>query len=268
LYLTFSNGETVNVEGAKLIFKGIDDKNIIFPNEKQVTETKSEPEPKFTLIQYGTSYTMTLSDIQEVTVFQLIAVNITKTGGENESEIKGQNETENETKTVTEYDSYTVSNPSLICVNCNFCLDENSANIFLTRVDFDKEEPEDKKKLFRQYISLPIKTNYLDFAQFNETSKNNAIYGVSTDGVKATFDNCDIQTHGGEDKFFDCNLAKNKQFKGEGGKDDDHAREFIIYFNATHDNFTIPTKYELHLVKGEYLFISFTLLCLFLGILF
>ena len=264
MYLTFSNGETVNVEGAKLIFKGIDDKNIIFPNE-QVTETKSEQESTFTLIQSGTSYTLTLSDIQDFTVFQLIAVNITKTEGENESEIEGQNETKNETKTDTEYDSYTVSNPSLICVNCNFCLDENSANIFLTRVDFDKEEPEDKKKLFRQYISLPIKTKYQGFGEFNIST--NKIYGVSADDIKATFTNCDIHPHDGDGKFFDCNLALNEDFKDKGGKDDDHAREFIIYFNVT-DNFTVVTKYELHLVKGEYLCISFTLLCLFLGILF
>ena len=162
--------------------------------------------------------------------------------------------------------SYTVSSSSpSICVNCDFCLNENSANIFLTRVDFDKEEPDDKKKLFRQYISLPIKTGYKKFDEFNIST--NKIYGVSTDGVKATLDNCDIQAHGGEDKFFDCNLAKNKQFKGEGGKDDDHAREFIIYFNVT-DDFTIATKYELHLVKGEFLSLSFTLLFLFLGILF
>jgi hypothetical protein len=163
--------------------------------------------------------------------------------------------------------SYTVSSSSpSICVNCDFCLNENSANIFLTRVDFDKEEPDDKKKLFRQYISLPIKTGFKNFEEFNK-AKVDFIYGVSTDGVKATFDNCVINKHEGEDKFFDCNLAKNKQFKGEGGKDDDHAREFIIYFNVT-DDFTIATKYELHLVKGEFLSLSFTLLFLFLGILF
>ena len=251
------------MEGAKLIFEGIDGRNITLPYEKQVTENELEaepkPEPKFTLIQSGTSYTMTLSDIQDVTIFQLIAVNIIKT--KTEGEIEGQNETE----TGTEYDSYTVSNPSLICVNCSYCLDENSANIFLTRVDFDNPEPGDKKKLFRQYISLPIKTKYDTIEEFNKNT--NKIYGVSTDGVKATLDNCDIKTHGGEDKFYDCNLAKNKEFKDKGGKDDDHATEFIIYFNVT-DDFTIATKYELHLVKGEFLSLSFTLLFLFLGILF
>ena len=167
----------------------------------------------------------------------------------------------------TEYETYIVSNPSLICVNCNFCLDENSANIFLARVDFDNPEPKDKKKLFRQYISLPIKTKHADFDAFNIISTNK-IYGVSADDINATFTNCDIHPHDGDDKFFDCNLALNEDFKDKGGKDDDHAREFIIYFNATHEDFSIPTKYELHLVKGEYLCISFTLLCLFLGILF
>jgi hypothetical protein len=163
--------------------------------------------------------------------------------------------------------SYTVSSSSpSICVNCDFCLNENSANIFLTRVDFDKEEPDDKKKLFRQYISLPIKTGYEKIEEFNK-AKVDFIYGVSTDGVKATFDNCVINKHDGKDNFFDCNLAMNKQFKDKGGKDDDHAREFIIYFNVT-DDFTIATKYELHLVKGEFLSLSFTLLFLFLGILF
>jgi hypothetical protein len=267
LHLTFSN-ETINVERAQLILKDINGEEQYIPIEKP--ETKS----KCTLEKTGTSYTMTLSEIEnDETVFQLIAINITKTKDENKAENEnesgtvGQTEDEQTEDGKTEYETYIVSNPSLICVNCNFCLDENSANIFLTRVDFDKEEPEDKKKLFRQYISLPIKTNYLDFAQFNETSQNNAIYGVSTDGVKATLDNCVIQNHGGKDKFFDCNLAKNKQFKGEGGKDDDHAREFIIHFNVT-DDFTIATKYELHLVKGEFLSLSFTLLFLFLGILF
>ena len=165
MYLSFSNGETVNVERAKLIFKCIDDKNITVPIEELKTETKtnSESASNFTLIQSGTSYTMTLLNIASDTVFQLIAVNITK----NETENVDGGETGNE----PQYETYTVSNPSLICVNCNFCLNENSASIFLARVDFDKEEPEDKKKLFRQYISLPIQTKHPNFTVFNETSK-------------------------------------------------------------------------------------------------
>ena len=165
LYLSFSNGETVNVERAKLIFKGIDDKNITVPIEELKTETKtnSESASNFTLIQSGTSYTMALLNIASDTVFQLIAVNITK----NETENVDGGETGNE----PQYETYTVSNPSLICVNCNFCLNENSASIFLARVDFDKEKPEDKKKLFRQYISLPIQTKHPNFTVFNETSK-------------------------------------------------------------------------------------------------
>ena len=190
------------------------------------------------------------------TVLKLTAVDIKK------NKVKGEQTKDEE----TEYETFIVSNPSLICVNCNFCLDENSANIFLTRVDFDNPEPKDKKKLFRQYISLPIKTKHEDFNAFNIST--NKIYGVSADDIKATFTNCVIHPHDGDDKFFDCNLALNEDFKDKGGKDDDHAREFIIYFNATHEDFSIPTKYELHLVKGEYLCISFTLLCLFLGILF
>lgn len=232
MYLTFSNEENVNLTDTDIEF------NFTYSNGEKINEEEYDK------VVSNTSDAVTFSSKSSSIVFQLTSIKINNSS------------------------SYTVSNPSLTCVNCSFCLDENSANIFLTRVDFDKEKPEDKKKLFRQYISLPIKTNYSDIGKFKETNENNAIYGISTDGVNATLDNCEIQTHGGEDKFFDCNLAMNKEFKDKGGKDDDHATEFIIYFNAVDKNFTVPTKYELHLVKGEFLSLSFALLFLFLGILF
>ena len=231
-------------------------------NASSLTETDKEVIVSCDLNQTGPLNYYCVADLKgtKKMIFRLSSLNITAKAE------TANNDASNNSNDTTDIPYNVSSSSPIICVNCDFCLNENSANIFLTRVDFDKEEPDDKKKLFRQYISLPIKTGFKDVDEFNK-AKVDFIYGVSTDGVKATLDNCDIQTHGGEDIFFDCNLAKNKQFKDQGGKDDDHAREFIIYFNVT-DNFTIATKYELHLVKGEFLSLSFTLLFLFLGILF
>jgi hypothetical protein len=250
LYLTFPEGEIIDVnDKIELIYTCSNDNGTECVN------------PHVT--KQGTFYIVTLSNMERNSIFQLTAVNITipKTKNEPTTEPKPTDEPADET--------YIVSNPSPICVNCDFCLNENSANIFLTRVDFDNPEPGDKKKLFRQYISLPIYFNKdYNSTEFNLETKQNKIFGVNTAIGNATLDNCNIQTHGGgEDKFFDCNLASNEEFKDKGGKDDDHAKEFIIHFNVT-DNFTIATKYELHLVKGEFLSLSFTLLFLFLGILF
>ena len=255
--ITFPQNATVNGIDT-LVFTVVNNTESSFPvksggegekeNDLSLAETKDEVIVPCKLEQKGILNYDCVADLTKTKkmILRLSSLNIT---AKDDTEIQ-----------------YTVSSSSpIICVNCDFCLNENSANIFLTRVDFDKEEPDDKKKLFRQYISLPIKTNFEDFKAFNINT--NKIYAVSTDGVKATLDNCVINKHGGEDNFFDCNLAKNKQFKDKGGKDDDHAREFIIHFNVT-DNFTVATKYELHLVKGEFLSLSFTLLFLFLGILF
>ena len=254
MYLTFPEGEIIDVkEGIQLNYTYSNDNGAELDNY-QLNVTKQ-----------GTFYIVTLSNMKRNSIFQLTAVNITipKTEPEPTDEPEPTNEPEPADET------YIVSNPSPICVNCDFCLNENSANIFLTRVDFDNPEPGDKKKLFRQYISLPIYfNNDYNPTEFNSEIKQNKIFGVNTAIGNATLDNCDIQTHGGEDKFFDCNLASNEEFKDKGGKDDDHAREFIIYFNVTKDNLTLATKYELHLVKGEFLSLSFTLLFLFLGILF
>ena len=171
-------------------------------------------------------------------------------------------ETETASDGTSSESKYTVSTSPLICVNCNFCLDENSANIFLTRVDFSKETPKDHTKLFGQYISLPIKTNYSKFDDLD-----GEIFGVSTDKGTSALNKCTIVSRG-DNKFIDCNIAENKDFENKGGKDDDHATVFKIYFNVTQENLTLPTKYEIHLVKGDFLSFSFTLLFLFLGILF
>jgi hypothetical protein len=45
-----------------------------------------------------------------------------------------------------------------------------------------------------------------NFEEFNK-AKVDFIYGVSTDKGNATLDSCEITTHNGQGKFFDCNIA-------------------------------------------------------------